>query len=138
MARFRVIFVLVALSAVGSTSHAQQWGRSSSTASGRHGSTQESQQATGGAWNGTASQWGGSPVQAPAGSRLRFQYVIPSNAYIPVAVAAVAPVAVTYVVDTVYAPAPAGAVEMRVVTSRHEPREQTTLDVYREQRFGKP
>jgi hypothetical protein len=64
--------------------------------------------------------------------------VIPSNAYIPVAVAAVAPVAVTYVVDTVYAPAPAGAVEMRVVTSRHEPREQTTMDVYREQRFGKP
>ena len=138
MTRFRVIFVLVALSAVGSTAHAQQWGRSSSTASGRHGSTQESQQASGGAWNGTASQWGGSPVQAPAASRLRFQYVIPSNAYIPVAVAAVAPVAVTYVVDTVYAPAPAGAVEMRVVTSRHEPREQTTMDVYREQRFGKP
>ena len=138
MTRFRVIFVLVALSAVGSTSHAQQWGRSSSTASGRHGSTQESQQASGGAWNGTASQWGGSPVQAPAASRLRFQYVIPSNAYIPVAVAAAAPVAVTYVVDTVYAPAPAGAVEMRVVTSRHEPREQTTMDVYREQRFGKP
>ncbi|GEM_PF-2921487 len=138
MTRFRVIFVLVALSAVGSTSHAQQWGRSSSTASGRHGSTQESQQASGGAWNGTASQWGGSPVQAPAASRLRFQYVIPSNAYIPVAVAAAAPVAVTYVVDTVYALAPAGAVEMRVVTSRHEPREQTTMDVYREQRFGKP
>lgn len=138
MTRFRVIFVLVALSAVGSTSHAQQWGRSSNTASGRHGSTQESQQASGGAWNGTASQWGGSPVQAPAASRLRFQYVIPSNAYIPVAVAAAAPVAVTYVVDTVYALAPAGAVEMRVVTSRHEPREQTTMDVYREQRFGKP
>jgi hypothetical protein len=138
MTRFRVIFVLVALSAVGSTSHAQQWGRSSSTASGRHGSTQESQQASGGAWNGTASQWGGSPVQAPAASRLRFQYVIPSNVYIPVAVAAAAPVAVTYVVDTVYALAPAGAVEMRVLTSRHEPREQTTMDVYREQRFGKP
>jgi hypothetical protein len=64
--------------------------------------------------------------------------VIPSSAYIPVAVAAVAPVAVTYVVDTVYAPASADAVEMRVVTSRHEPREQTTMDVYREQRFGKP
>ena len=138
MTRSRVIFVLVALSAVGSTSHAQQWGRSSSAASGRHGSTQESQQATGGAWNGTASQWGGSPVQPPAGSRLRFQYVIPSSAYIPVAVAAVAPVAVTYVVDTVYAPASADAVEMRVVTSRHEPREQTTMDVYREQRFGRP
>src|ERR1019366_6843350 len=114
MTRFRVIFVLVALSAAGSTSHAQQWGRSSSTTSGRHGSTQESQQATGGAWNGTASQGGGAPVQAPAGSRLRFQYVIPSNASIPVAVT---PAAVTSAVATVSPPAPAGAVEMRVVTS---------------------
>jgi len=137
MTRFRMMFVLVALLAAASPARAQHR-RGGPVSSDRHDASAETKQASGGAWNDTASQWGGSPVQAPAASRLRFQYVIPSNAYIPVAVAAAAPVAVTYVVDTVYAPAPAGAVEMRVVTSQHEPREQTTLDVYREQRFGKP
>jgi hypothetical protein len=137
MIRFRMMFVLVALLAAASPARAQHWG-GGPVSSDRHDASAEMKHASGGGWNGTASQWGGSPVQAPAASRSRFQYVIPSNAYIPVVVAAAAPVAVTYVVDTVYAPAPAGAVEMRVVTSRHEPREQTTMDVYREQRFGKP
>ncbi len=137
MTRFRMMFILVALLAAASPARAQHRG-GGPVSSDRHDAPAETKHASGGAWNGTASQWGGSPVQAPAVSRLRFQYVIPSNAYIPVAVEAVRPIAVTYVVDTAYAPVPAGAVEMRVVTSRHEPREQTTMDVYREQRFGKP
>ena len=138
MTRVRMMLVPVALLLAAGSARAQHWGGHSSSAADKHDASAETKHASGGAWNGTASQWGGSPVQARAASRVRLQFVIPANAYIPVAVAAAAPVAVTYVVDTVYAPAPAGAVEMRVVTSRHEPRERTTMDVYREQRFGKP
>ena len=61
-----------------------------------------------------------------------------TSAYIPVAVAAPAPVPVTYASDTACATA-AGPVDMQVITSKHEEHVLTTLEVYRLQpRFQKP
>ena len=71
MTRFRMMFVLVAVLAAASPASAQHRG-GGPVSSDRHNASAETKQASGGAWNGTASQWGGSPVQAPAAGLLRF------------------------------------------------------------------
>jgi hypothetical protein len=88
------------------------------------------------AMNGAVSKWGGSP---PERRHDRDQRVFfgQTGAYIPIAVAAPYPVAA--VPDTACAPAPDASVEMPVITSRHEDRQLTTIEVYRLQpRFQKP
>jgi hypothetical protein len=136
MSRLRLLSIPLALLVVANTARAQHEGgaRSSSAAK----PSAEVHQASGGSWNGTASKWGGSPVQAPANTRARIVYVVPATVYVPAVVAAPAPVADSYVVDTVYATT-STPVEMRVITSNHEPRQLTTIEVYRLQpRFQKP
>jgi hypothetical protein len=134
MSRLRILSVPLALLVAVNAARAQHEGgaRSSSTAK----PSAEVHQASGGSWSGTASKWGGSPVQAPA-TRARIVYVVPVAVYVPAVVAPV-PVADSYAVDTVYATA-STPVEMRVITSNHEPRQLTTIEVYRLQpRFQKP
>jgi hypothetical protein len=65
-------------------------------------------------------------------------YVIPPDAYFPVAIAAPAPVTVTYVIDTVYMAASPSPVDMRVVRSGRPEPQLTAMDVYRQQRFKQP
>jgi hypothetical protein len=137
----RPLLILAALVAVVAPAGAQRWGGSPATAADKHTSSPQAHQAGGGSWNGTPSKWGGSPVQLAAESRTRLVYVIPASAYIPGAVAAPAPVPVTYVVDSVYTSyttASASPVDMKVVSSGRAQSQETTMDVYRQQRFAKP
>jgi hypothetical protein len=131
----------VAALALAAPAGAQHYGGSPVSSGGRTRSSVESPQSAGGAWTGTASKWGGSPVVPASTDRQRVVYVIPGNAYLPQAIAAPAPVATTYVIDTVYASqaAQAAPVDMKVVTSAHQPSQPTTMDVYRQQaRFRQP
>jgi hypothetical protein len=139
MPRLRILSIPVALLIAVSPASAQYRGGAAPTSGASHAGAAAVRQAAGGSWNGTASKWGGSPVQRQVERRERRErlvYVLPFATYMPVAVTAPAPIAVTYVVDTVYAAAP--PVQMQIVTSGHEPRELTTLEVYRLQpRFQK-
>jgi hypothetical protein len=137
MTRFRLVMIPLALVAAAGPAGAQRWGGSPASA-GRHDSPVETKPATGGSWNGTASRWGGSPVRSEAEPRVRTVYVIPPDAYIPVAIAAPAPVTVTYVIDTVYTAAFPSPVDMKVVTSSRPEPQLTAMDVYRQQRFKQP
>jgi hypothetical protein len=85
-------------------------------------------------WNGTPSKWGGSPPERTRnGERARFGQPI---AYIPIAVAA--PYSVP-AADDPCPPAPDASVEMPIVTTHHEERQLTTIEVYRLQpRFQRP
>lgn len=87
------------------------------------------------AWNGTPSKWGGSPPERPRDNqRQRFGQPV---AYIPVAVAAPEPVPAY--ADPPCPPAADASVEMPVITTKHEERQLTTIEVYRLQpRFQKP
>lgn len=143
MTRFRAILVPAALFVFAGTAHAQRWG--GSPVAGSHSSPAASRQvapATGGSLNGTVSKWGGSPVQQHSVVRPRVAYAGQGYgyAYIPVAVAAQP--ALTYAADTTCPPAAVDEtqpVEMQVVTSPHEQRQLTTIEVYRLQpRFQKP
>jgi hypothetical protein len=136
MLRFRLLVVPLALVLSTNPALAQRWGGSPPSASTKPAAQVKA--ASGGAWNGTASKWGGSPVQSPATSQLRIVYVIPQTVYIPVATAAPAPDPSSYVVDTVYS-SQTSPVEMRVVRSVRAESQPTTMDVYRQQaRFAKP
>lgn len=137
MTRFRLMFVSIALLALAGSAGAQRWGGSPSSSSAKGGSSAQVHQAGGGSWNGSVSKWGGSPVQPAGNPRAQLVYVIPMNAYLPAAVAAPAPVPVTYVVDTVYSAAPANPVAMQVVAPSRAKPQLTTMEVYRQQRFGK-
>ena len=137
MSRIRLPLLPLALLLTASTAGAQRSG-GSPTSAGQQVSHVETRPATGGSWNGTASKWGGSPVQVPRSPRVRPSYMIPVNAYNPAAVAAPAPVAVSYVVDTVFVVPPASPVDMKVVKSGRSEPELTAMDVYRQQRFKKP
>jgi hypothetical protein len=135
MTRFQLLSIPLALFAVAGTAGAQRWGGSPASTSARPAG--QVTQASGGSWNGTASQWGGSPIQQPVQRQAQGGYIVQTGAYIPVVVAAPAPIPVTYVVDTVYAQA--APVEMKVVSSGPAKTQPSTMDVYRQQaRFQKP
>jgi hypothetical protein len=86
------------------------------------------------AWTGTPSKWGGSP---PAPARTQSGYTGQPVAYIPIVVAA--PYPVPAYADTTCTQPYQASVEMPVVTTRHEERQLTTVEVYRLQpRFQKP
>jgi hypothetical protein len=139
MMKYQLLSVSLALASVAGSASAQRWG-GSATSTDKHGAPPPAahEASAGGSWNGTASKWGGSPVVTPAAMHARTAYQIPLNAYFPVAETAPVQVPVTYVVDTVYVAAAQSPVDMQVVTSRRAPAQQTTMDVYRQQRFGKP
>ena len=137
MTRFRLVMIPLALVAAAGPAGAQRWGGSPNPA-GQRGSAVETRQATAGSWNDIASKWGGSPVRSEAEPRARAVYVIPPDAYFPVAIAAPAPVTVTYVIDTVYMAASPSPVDMRVVRSGRPEPQLTAMDVYRQQRFKQP
>jgi hypothetical protein len=131
MIRFRVIAVAAALFGAAGSARAQRWGGSPVA----RGSSSETHQAavrpaSGISPNGTPSKWGGSPIDAHAGSRMRGEIERGATAYIPVAVAAPAPVPVTYLADPGCAPTDS-SVTMQVITAKHEDRQLTTIEVYR-------
>ncbi len=135
MLRFRFLLVPVALLAGASAAHAQYRSVSAAAAPARTAPNAQVHQASGGSWNGTASKWGGSPVESRHESRGGIGYGNQTIAYIPVVVAV--PVAV-YAADTACTPQ-AAPVDMQVVTSNHDERQLTRLEVYRLQpRFQKP
>jgi hypothetical protein len=143
MPRLHVLSIAVALVAATSSASAQYRGGGGNSSSARPAPANEVRQASGGAWNGTASKWGGSPVQSRNDGRNEARgavaYFGQTGAYTYGAIAASAPVPATnYAADTACAPA-AGPVQMQVVTSQHEDHVPTTLEVYRSQpRFQKP
>ena len=119
------------------SAQAQRWGGSPRpAAAGRQSAGARA--TAGGSWNGTVSKWGGSPVQPGRDARTQCAEAIPWGVVIPRAVAAPAPVPATYAADTSFA-AGSGPVEMRVVHEHPEPRQLTTIEVYRLQpRFQRP
>ncbi len=145
MTRFRLWCIPFALLAVGGSARAQRAGgspvstaTSTSSSHGRSVAAPSQTQTAGGAWTGTASKWGGSPPQAPVSSQAR-AYAIP-NAYLLDGVASPTSAPQTLIVDTVYAaPVAAGvATDVGPRVTAHEARQPTTMEVYRQQRFGKP
>ena len=154
MSTFRLLFVPLALVAVTAPARAQHRGGAASAPSTQRAAAQEQRGArewrhsspdagtSGGAWTGQASKWGGSPPERFVQPFSPFAIPVPfvlDGAALPAAAPAVAP---TVVPGGVFVePQPAaldpGAVQMQVI-ERHPPREMTTMDVYREQRFRKP
>jgi hypothetical protein len=136
MLKLRTLSIPVALLAAASVAGAQHstggmTGHNTPPAARPTGTTPHAAAAS---WNGTPSKWGGSPPErSHDGQRGRFNQPI---AYIPIAVAAPDPV-------PAYAdpcpPASDASVEMPVVTTHHEERQLTTIEVYRLQpRFQRP
>ena len=140
MLRSRVLFVPAALLLATGVAGAQR----SPGSPGSHGSPPAARptgavpHVRAAAWNGTPSKWGGSPPERRHdGDRGQRGFAGQPGAYIPIAVAA--PYPVPAAADTACSPAPGGSVEMPVVTTRHEERQLTTIEVYRLQpRFQKP
>ena len=138
MTRFHVLRILIALLATAGTAAAQ---RETGTAAAdprtssppRGARPAPAHPASGGAWTGTASQWGGSPP--PARSREHATYPAARYPYVPVIVVVLPPIPV--VPDTAVAGYDTGVTQMRVITT-HASRELTTMDVYRQQRFAAP
>jgi hypothetical protein len=133
MTRYRVIAAAAAaLVLTAPSAHAQRWGGGSRM--GREGSSEPRQQAahalSAASSNGTPSKWGGSPVDSRGDARFRERGERGMNAYIPVAVDAPAPVAVISSVNP-GCPQADGSVEMPVITTQHEQRQLTTIEVYR-------
>jgi hypothetical protein len=133
MTRYRVIAVVAALFVTAAAARAQRWGGSPA---GRQGSS-ESRQTTARAVsaaspNGTPSKWGGSPVDARTGSHSGMFLGNGTGAYIiPAAVAAPTPVVpVIAPVDPGCPPVDASVV-MPVIHTQREPKELTTIEVYR-------
>jgi hypothetical protein len=135
MTRFQLVCIPVALVAMASSARAQHVGGSGTSASGSH--VTQARQASGGSWTGKASKWGGSPISSPSTVRANTVYVVRTYAYIPTAIVAPTPVPVVAYADTVVVGAENGPVTLQVVP-RHAPRELTTMDVYRQQRFVNP
>jgi hypothetical protein len=142
MLRLRMISIPAALLFAASTASAQRWGGGSAVQTG-HGSlpatrpTAPRSPAATASSNGTISKWGGSPPERSHDrQRGRIGLYGQPNAYIPIAVAAPDPVPAY--VDSC-PPPPEASVEMPVITTRHEDRQLTTIEVYRLQpRFQKP
>jgi hypothetical protein len=137
MSKFRIPLVSLALLLTASVAGAQRWGGSPPSTE-RHGVAVEAKQAIGGSWNGTASQWGGSPARRETEHRARAGFGIPSYAYFPFAMAAPAAVPVTYLVDTVFVAPQTSPVALNIVAPSRPAPELTAMDVYRQQRFKKP
>ncbi len=138
MTRFHVLRILIALLATAGTATAQRETGTSAAAphssSPPHGTRPApAHPASGGAWTGRASQWGGSPP--PARSREHTAYPAERYPYFPVVVVVLTPVPV--VPDTAVAGYDAGVTQMQVITTRPS-RELTTMEVYRQQRFAAP
>ncbi len=142
MLRLRMLSIPAALLFAASTASAQQqhWGGGSAGQTG-HGSAPATRPAAPVSptatvsSNGTISKWGGSPPERNHdGQRGRFGQ---TNAYIPIAVAAPYPVPAT--ADPSCPPDDNASVQMPVITTHHEDRQLTTIEVYRLQpRFQKP
>ena len=144
MIRFRAVSVVAGLFVAAAPAFAQQWGgsgaaspRSRAGAAEPRGSSGAVQSASGGTWDGRQPTWGGSPPVAPAPSRMRGVYLRPYY-FIPMAVAAPAPVPAPVIVDTVYVAAAANPFEANVAPPSPPARELTTMEVYRQQRFRRP
>jgi hypothetical protein len=139
MTRLSLLCVPLALFAATSSARAQHADASGTVTSARtssppHGARPAAAHpASGGAWTGSASQWGGSPP--PARSREHAAYPAERYPYVPVIVVVLPPVQVAP--DTAVAGYDTGVTQMRVITTRAS-RELTTLDVYRQQRFAAP
>ncbi len=140
MLRVRMLSISAALLFAATASAQQQhWGGGSGGQTG-HGSAPATRPAAPRsptatvASNGTISRWGGSPPERSHDSqRGRLGQ---ANAYIPIAVAAPYPVPVA---DPSCPPDDNASVEMPVITTHHEDRQLTTIEVYRLQpRFQKP
>jgi hypothetical protein len=140
MLRLRMISIPAALLFAAGTASAQRWGGGSTGQTGHgsapaaHPAAPKSPAATVSS-NGTISKWGGSPPErSHDGQRGRFGQ---TDAYIPIAVAAPYPVPVS--ADPSCPPDADASVEMPVITTHHEDRQLTTIEVYRLQpRFQKP
>jgi hypothetical protein len=131
----RYHLVPIALLAAVSSAHAQHWGGSPSSTASKPAA--EVHQASSGSWNGTASKWGGSPVEHRAESRERPGSFGQANAYIPATVSTPAYLPVTYAADSACTTPIAGPAQMQVVI--RETRPLTTIESYRLQpRFQKP
>lgn len=138
MTRTRVFAVSAALLLAAGSAHAQRWGGSPVAASSRQASSTESRPAAPSASNGFPSQWGGSPAGRRSHENRRAGFVIPTDAFIPMAAEVPAPVAARAVVDTVFTQVVLAPVQMQVITAPHEERQLTTMEVYRQQRFHNP
>jgi hypothetical protein len=150
MLRLRTVSISAALLLTAGTAGAQRWtagsaGQTAHTAPpAAHAQPAAARPANGGptavaaAWNGIPSKWGGSPPERRHnGDREQRGFGGQRGAYIPIAVAA--PYPVPAAADTACAPVPDASVEMPVITTRHEERQLTTIEVYRLQpRFQKP
>ena len=143
MLRFQMISIPAALLlAAGAAGAQQRWGGSGG---GQSGHASQPSHPAGGAMpaavvssNGVAPRWGGSPPEHRHDrDRGQFGFGGQPGAYIPVVVAA--PYPVPAAADTACAQTPDASVEMPVITTRHEERQLTTIEVYRLQpRFQKP
>ncbi len=130
MIPYRVIAFSAAL-LLPAAAHAQRWGGSPMAREGSSGSRQTAAHSVSAASpNGTPSKWGGSPVDTHAESRGRERVERGTNAYIPVAVAAPEPVPAV-ASGNQGCPQADGSVEMPVITTPHEARQLTTIEVYR-------
>ncbi|MFI5232688.1 MAG: hypothetical protein ACHQSE_09270 [Gemmatimonadales bacterium] len=153
MLRLRILSIPAALlfaASTASTASAQRWSAGSTSQTARtappaaHAQPAAGHRANSGpaaaaaSWNGVPSKWGGSPPERRHdGDREQRGFRGQRGAYIPIAVAA--PYPVPAAVDTACASAPDASVEMPVVTTHHEERQLTTIEVYRLQpRFQKP
>jgi len=146
MLRLRMMSIPAALLLTASAAGAQRWGGTSGTSGGPagHGSppvtrpTGTAPHSAAASSNGTISKWGGSPPERPHNRERGWTgFYGQPNAYIPVVVAAPAPVPAY--ADPSSPPAPDASVDMPVITTRHEERQLTTIEVYRLQpRFQKP
>jgi hypothetical protein len=131
MISYRVIALSAALLLPSAAAHAQRWGGSPVGRDGSSGSHQATAQSVSAASpNGTPSKWGGSPVDTRSESRARERLERGTNAYIPVAIAAPEPVPAV-ASGNLPCPQADGSVEMPVITTQHEPRQLTTIEVYR-------
>jgi hypothetical protein len=140
MTRFHVFRILTALLATAGTAGIAGAQRETGTAAAPHAASPSrgaksapAHPASGGAWTGRASQWGGSPP--PVRSHEHAIYPVGRYGYIPIVVVELPPVPVA--ADSAAAAYDTGVTEMRVITT-HAPRELTTMDVYRQQRFARP
>jgi hypothetical protein len=159
MSRLPVAAAVALMCSASAVSSAQQ--SSHGTSARRAGASSSASQqveaptASGGAWSGRASKWGGSPIVATQRQSVaQSVYLLPMQGYLQAAVPVPQPVA-GYAPDTVYVPygvpyspsappaaAPPGTtpgtapVDMPILTSRTTP-QLTTMDVYRQQRFAR-
>ena len=144
MPRFRMISIPVSLLITAGVAGAQQhWSGSRGGGQSGHGA-QPAHPAGGGtapamvSSNGVAPRWGGSPPERRHDrDHEQLGFGGQPRVYVPIVVDAPYPVPVA--ADTACAPQAVASVAMPVITTRHEDRQLTTIEVYRLQpRFQKP